>query len=91
MITMVQPELELFLTNMKLIYQHGVSHSKNRSKIHLLFAIHNCHYVVEQIIRDKARDIKFSNALHKIGFKQIIKKVHEKRSIPDYDEDCSAS
>jgi hypothetical protein len=73
-----------FLTNMKLIYQHGVSHSKGDSKLHRLLAIHNCHYVVEQIVREKARDVTFSKALHDIGFEEIIKEVHKKQNIPDY-------
>jgi hypothetical protein len=63
-------EIKNFLTNLKLIYEHGVSHSRNKSKMHLLFAIHNCHYAVEQILREKAKDITFSDALHKIGFKE---------------------
>jgi len=69
---------------MKLIYQHGVSHSKNKSKIQRLLAVHHCHYVVEQIIREQAKDMAFENALHKIGFEAIIKKVHRKKNIPDY-------
>ena len=73
-----------FLTNMKLIYQHGISHSKGESKLHRLLAIHNCHYVVEQIIREKARDVTFSKALHDIGFEEIIKVVNSKENIPDF-------
>jgi hypothetical protein len=75
---------ENFLTNMKLIYQHGVSHSKANSKLHRLLAIHNCHYVVEQIVREKARDITFRKALHEIGFEVIIKEINNKQPIPDY-------
>jgi hypothetical protein len=70
---------------MKLIYQHGVSHSRVISRTNRLFAIHNCHYVVEQIVRERAKDIYFEKALHEINFKEIIKKVHEKQNIPDYD------
>ena len=81
---MTQDELKYFLTNMKLIYQHGFSHSRNKSKLHRLLAIHNCHYVVEQIVRDQAKDITFKDALHKIGFEEIIKRVHKKKNIPDY-------
>ena len=81
---MIQGEVRLFLINMKLIYQHGASHSKNKSKIHRLLAIHNSHYVVEQIIREQAKDMTFKNALHKIGFDTILKKVHKKKNIPDY-------
>ena len=84
MIKLSQDDIKSFLTNLKLIYQHGVSHSKNKSKIHRLFAIHNCHYVVEQIIRERAKDMPFEGALLKIGFKEIIKKVHEKQNIQDY-------
>lgn len=82
---MAQTEIKSFLTNMKLIYQHGVSHSKNKSKLHRLFTIHNCHYVVEQIIRERAKDMPVSGALHKIGFEEILERVHQKASIPDYD------
>lgn len=84
MVTMIQVEIKLFLINMKLIYQHGASHAKNKSKIQRLFAIHNSHYVVEQIIREQAKDMTFKNALHKIGFDAILKKVHKKKNIPDY-------
>jgi len=52
--------------------------------MHLLFAIHNIHYVVEQIIREKTRDTTFRGALHKIGFEKILKKVNEKKTIPEY-------
>jgi len=83
---MVQDDPTIFLTNMKLIYQHGVSHSKTKSKINLLFAIHNSHYVAEQIIRDQARDITFKDALHKIGFLEIAKRVHRKQNIQYYNE-----
>jgi len=82
---LTQGEIESFLTNMKLIYQHGVSHSRIKSRTNRLFAIHNCHYVVEQVIRERARDMPFHGALHKISFEKIIKKVHEKQNIPDYD------
>ena len=84
MIKMSQDKIKLFLINMKLIYQHGASHSKNKSKIQRLFAIHNSHYVVEQIIREQAKDMTFKNALHKIGFDAILKKVHKRKHIPDY-------
>jgi hypothetical protein len=81
---MTHDVLKYFLTNMKLIYEHGFSHSRHKSKLHRLLAIHNCHYVVEQIIRDQAKDMTFKDALHKIGFEEIIKKVHEKQNIQDY-------
>lgn len=79
---LTQEEIKPFLINMKLIYQHGLSHSKIKSKIHLLLAIHNSHYVVEQIIREQAKDMAFNNALHKIGFDEIAPKVNQKKNIP---------
>jgi len=78
------PDLSNFLTNMKLIYEHGYAHSRNRSRMHLLLAIHNCHYVVEQILRERAKDSTFSGALHSIGFEKIIKAVNDMQTIPDY-------
>ena len=83
---MAQDKPSILLTNMKLIYQHGISHSKSKSKIHLLFAIHNSHYVAEQMIREQAKDMTFRNALHKIGFREIIKRVHKKQNIPYYND-----
>jgi len=86
---MEQDEVKSFLGNMKLIYQHGVSHSKNKSKLDRFLAIHNCHYVLEQITRERAKNISFNmtfnDALHKINFDEIIKKIHKKEKIPDYD------
>lgn len=81
---MAHEEQKSFLINMKLIYQHGVSHSKNKSNIQRLFAIHECHYVVEQIIREQAKNMTFKSALHKIGLEVIIKRVNGKKTIPDF-------
>lgn len=80
---MTQEDIRPFLINMKLIYLHGVSHSKNKSKVDLLLAIHNSHYVVEQVIRERAKDMSFGEALHKISFDEIIKKVNKKQNIQD--------
>lgn len=86
---MTETELKSFLTNMKLIYQHGSSHSKNKSKLHRLLAIHNCHYVVEQILREHGKNISFegtfNDALHNLNFEEIIKRINQKQTIPDYD------
>jgi hypothetical protein len=71
----LQEENIPFLLNMKLIYKHGVSHSKNKTKVDLLLAIHNSHYVVEQILRERAKDITFVNALHKIGFEESLRRL----------------
>lgn len=80
---MATTELRFFLINMKLIYQHGVSHSKNKSKLNRLLALHNSHYVVEQVLRERAKDTPFDGALHQIGFMDILKKIHQKDCIPD--------
>ena len=82
----LQEENIPFLLNMKLIYKHGVSHSKNKTKVDLLLAIHNSHYVVEQILRERAKDMTFNNALHKIGFEEIIKRVNEKQPMQYYND-----
>lgn len=72
---MAHEDFNYFLINMNLICQHGVSHSKNKSRIQRLFAIHECHYVVEQIIREQAKDMTFNYALYKIGFDKLLKRV----------------
>ena len=81
---MSKEELKVFLINMKLVYEHGVSHSKNNSRLHRLLTLHNSHYVVEQVLREKAKDMKFNGALHDIGYKEIIKRVNAKYNIPDF-------
>jgi len=81
---MSKEETATLLTNLKLIYQNGVSHSKNSSKLHRLLAIHNCHYIVEQTIREKAKDQSFSGALREINFEGIIKKLNVDMNIPDF-------
>jgi hypothetical protein len=82
---MAQDEIKSFLANMKLVYQHGVSHSKNKARLHRFLAIHNCHYVVEQIIRERAKDMTFKGGpLQKIGFEVIIKRVNTKKTIQGY-------
>lgn len=78
------PETINILTYVKLIFEHGFAHSKNKSRINLLLAVHNCHYAVEQVLREKARDMAFNAALRKIGFEEIIKVVNDKNNIPDY-------
>lgn len=80
----MQREMAPFLLNMKLLYQHAVAHSQNKSKMDLLLAIHNSHYVVEQILRERAKDMPFQNALHKIGFEEIIKRVNQVQPIQYY-------
>jgi len=73
-----------FLTNMKLIFEHG-RYKCDKSKLGRLIAIHEAHYTVEQILREKATDQAFQGALHDIGFEKIIKKLNETQPIPDFD------
>lgn len=70
---------------MKLIYQHGVICSKNNSSLMRLLALHELHYVVEQIIREKASNMSFPEHSTLIKFSEIIKKLHNKQTIPDKD------
>jgi hypothetical protein len=82
---MTQDEIKSFLANMKLVYQHGISHSKNKARLHRFLAIHNCHYVVEQIIRERAKDMTFKGGpLQKIGFEVIVRRVNKKKTIQGY-------
>jgi hypothetical protein len=76
----------VFLSNIKLIYAHGRMHSRNESKLNLLLAIHNSHFAVESVLREKAKDQQFSEALRNIGFERIIKRLNEKLNIPNYDD-----
>ena len=73
-----------FLMDMKRLYQHGVLTSKNPSRFQRRLTIHFIHYVVEQILREKAKDIEFTGNLAKISFEDAIKKLHKRMSIPDY-------
>src|SRR3989304_4414473 len=86
---MAQDNHTSFLANMKLIYQHGVSHSKNKSKLGRLLAIHHCHYVTEQIIRERGKNISFegtfNDALHNLNFEEIITRISHRQTIPDFD------
>jgi hypothetical protein len=73
-----------FLMDMKSLYQQGVLASKNLSRFQRRLAIHYIHYVVEQILREKAKDIQFKNSLAKIGFEDIIKNLRKAKPIPDF-------
>jgi len=79
-----QQDITPFLLNMKQIYQHGVSHSKNKSRVDLLLAIHNSHYVVEQIIRERARNMNFKGQLHELGFDKIFNWVNKRKPTQYY-------
>lgn len=66
--------MKSFLT-MKLMYQYGTLYSRSERKAHWLLAIHNCHYVVEQVQREYLTDQYFDDgALHFISFYDISKK-----------------
>jgi hypothetical protein len=77
-------DVKSFLMDMKSLYQQGVLASKNPSRFQMRLAIHYIHYVVEQILREKAKDIQFNNSLAKIGFEEIIKNLNKRKPIPDY-------
>jgi hypothetical protein len=76
-------DVKYFLMDMKSLYQQGVLASKNPSRFQRRLAIHYVHYVVEQILREKARDIEFKNSLANIGFEEIIKKLNKGKTIAD--------
>jgi len=77
-------DVKSFLMDMKSLYQQGVLASKNLSRFQRRLAIHYIHYVVEQILREKAKDIEFKNSLANIGFEEIIKRLNKGQPIPDY-------
>lgn len=72
-----------FLANIKLIFEHGVKCSKNKSKLMRLLAIHELHYVIEQIFRQKSVEHNFSNQTKLVGFKEILSKLDNQMNIPD--------
>lgn len=76
-------DLKYFLMDMKSLYQQGVLASKNLSRFQRRLAIHYIHYVVEQILREEAKNIEFENSLANIGFEEIIKKLSKGKTIPD--------
>jgi len=76
-------DIKSFLMDMKSLYQQGVLASKNLTRFQRRLAIHYIHYVVEQILREKAKDIEFKNSLANIGFEEIIKSLNKGKSIPD--------
>lgn len=76
-------DVKSFLMDMKSLYQQGVLASKNSSRFQRRLAIHYIHYVVEQILREKAKDIEFKNSLANIGFEEIIRKLNKGKTIPE--------
>lgn len=78
-------ELKIFLTDMKRLYQQGVLTSKNPARFQRRLAIHYIHYVVEQILRERAQDYQFKGHLSEQGFEKIMEKLNRKKTIPDYE------
>lgn len=78
-------ERENFLMDMKRLYKQGALTSKSPDRFQRRLAIHYIHFVVEQILREKARDYHFQGRLLEQGFEKIIKKLNREMSIPDYE------
>lgn len=73
-----------FLVDMKLMFEHGRSHATKNSRLNRRIAVHHLHFVVEQVLREKAKHSRFSNSLQRIGFEDIIKKLNKTKTIPDF-------
>ncbi len=73
-----------FLLDMKLMFEHAKSHSNQNSRLNRRITIHHLHFVVEQVIREKAKNDQFTGDLYQIGFEKIIKKLHNSMNIPDF-------
>ena len=73
-----------FLGNIKLIFEHGVRCSKNKSRLMRLLAIHELHYVVEQVLRERASKSGVEE-VHQDKFGEILRKLHRKKNIPEKD------
>ena len=73
---MEKKETVFFLMNLKLIMKHGMLHLKNISQLNIMLGIHNSHFAVENVLREKAKDHKFNSALSNIGFEKIIKRLN---------------
>lgn len=78
-------DVKIFLMDMKRLYQYAVQVSKTPSRFQGRIAIHFLHYVVEQVLREKAQDYIFNGRLSEVGFEKIIQKLNQKMNIPDYE------
>ena len=74
-----------FLSNIKLIFEHGTLCARNNSKLMRLLALHEIHYVIEQVLREKASAVNFHSHTKLLGFRDILLKLHKKQNIPDKD------
>jgi hypothetical protein len=79
----MSPEQENFLMDMKRLYKQGALTSKSPDRFQRRLAIHYIHFVVEQILREKAKDYQFQGRLSEQGFEKIIKKLNNQLNIPD--------
>jgi len=75
-----------FLINLKMIMKHGLLHLKNRSQLNIMLGVHNSHFVIENLLREKAKDHEFKASLSEIGFEKIIKQVNKKHNIPFFED-----
>lgn len=83
---MEKPDTAFFLINLKMIMKHGMLHLKNKSKLNIMLGIHNSHFAVENLLREKAKDHRFNAPLSKTGFDDIIKKVNKDPNIPNFED-----
>ena len=66
--------------------KHGIQHLKNKSKLNIMLGIHNSHFAVENLLREKAKDHRFNAPLSRTGFEEIIKKVNKDPNIPQFED-----
>ena len=53
--------------NLKMIMKHGMLHIKNRSQLNIMLGVHNSHFAVENLLREKAKDNEFKASLSEIA------------------------
>ncbi|ODS36319.1 MAG: hypothetical protein A7316_00425 [Candidatus Altiarchaeales archaeon WOR_SM1_86-2] len=72
-----------FLMDMKLMFNHGKHHASQKTRFDRRLAIHHIHYVVEQILRERASDTHPGSSTENLGFKKLINKINAKGKIRD--------
>lgn len=75
-----------FLLDMKLMFEHGKHHALKRSRLNRRIAIHHLHFVVEHILKEKAKDDYFKGSLNEINFVEIITKLNGKKNMPYFND-----
>ncbi len=83
---LAQEDQSKFLMDMKLMFLTGMRLSSSFSRFDNRLSIHHLHFVVEQILREKAKKMQFKGTLQQIGFEKIIERVNKSANIPDYQE-----